>query len=148
MRPALHSLLALSLLNLTACHHYLPTEIEAVERPNSVRVNLSEPSDFELLELIARDIVMLDGEVVRWDDEALVLSVWWLTADNGTEFRAQGETAIVPREQINHLELKEFSLLKTIGLAALFTGLMAVGVGTLAAAGLIGSGSGPDDPSQ
>lgn len=148
MRPALHAVLVLSLLNLTACHHYLPSEIDAVERPNRVRVTLSEPSDFELLDLVARDIVLLDGEVVRWDDETLVLSVWWLTANYGTEFRAQGETAIVPREQVNHLELKQFSLLKTIGLAALFTGLLAVGVGTLAAAGVIGSGSGPDDPSQ
>jgi hypothetical protein len=148
LRPALHTVLALALLNLTACHHYLPTGIEAVERPDRVRVTLSEPIDVELLDLTARDIVLLDGEVVRWDDDTLVLSVWWLTASNGMEFRAQGETTVVPREQLNHLELKQFSLLKTIGLAALFTGLLAVGVGTLAAAGVIGSGSGPSDPQQ
>jgi hypothetical protein len=146
MKRALHTVLALSLLNLTACHHYLPTEVEAVERPNRVRVTLSEPQDFELLDLVARDIVQVEGEVVRWDDETLVLSVWWLRANNGNEFRAQGETAAVPRERVNHLERKQFSLLETIGLAALFTGLMAVGVGTLSAAGVIGSGSGPSNP--
>lgn len=148
LRPALHTVLALALLNLTACHHYLPTGVENVERPDRVRVTLAEPMDVELLDLTARDVVVLDGEVVRWDDETLVLSVWWLTANNGLEFRAQGETAVVPRERLNGLELRKFSLLKTVGLAALFTGLMAAGIGTLAAAGVIGSGSGPSNPPQ
>ncbi len=148
LRSALHLVLAVSLLNLTACHIYVPTGVGRLERPDRVRVHLAVPGQFELLDLTAKDVTVVDGEVVRWDEETLVLSVWWLESRYGLEFRGQGETIVVRREHINHIEERKISVLNTAVLIGLFTAAMAVGVGALASAGASGNGSGPDDPPQ
>ena len=83
LKSALNLLLLVSAIGLAGCHAYVPTGIESLERPDRVRVYLSEPDSFELLDLTAKDVRVVDGEVVRWDDDTLVLSVWWLEAANG-----------------------------------------------------------------
>ncbi|UCC73531.1 MAG: hypothetical protein JSV86_02925 [Gemmatimonadota bacterium] len=146
LRAAVQVLLVVSVFNLSACNVYVPTGIEDLERPDRVRVYLSVPSEFELLDLTANNVSSVDGEVVRWDDEELVLSVWWLESSYGLEFRGQGETIVVPRQHINHIEERKFSVAKTAGLIGILVVAFAVGVGSLAAAGASGSNGGPPDP--
>jgi hypothetical protein len=143
---AVNLLLLVSVMNLAGCRVYVPTGIETLERPDRVRVYLSEPGEFELLDLTANNVTMVDGEVVRWDDEALVLSVWWLEAANGLEFRALGETITVQREHISRLERRKISVGKTVGLVAVVVVAFAVGVGAVAGIAGGGSGSGDSDP--
>jgi hypothetical protein len=146
LRWAVNALVLVSAINLAGCTVYVPTGIERLERPDRVRVYLSAPGQFELLDLTANNVTVVDGEVVRWDDESLVLSVWWLEAASGLEFKAVGETIVVQRENINHIEERKISFAKTVGLVAIVVVAFAVGVGALASVGGSGSGGGPPDP--
>ncbi len=130
-----------ALTTLAACQHYVPTTIEQTERPQRVRVHLSNPVSVELLDITAHNATLIDGEVVRWDDEELVLSVWWIEGPGNSEYRGQGETAVIPRSHIAAIEAREISVGKSLALAGMVVLVTIVGVGTLTATGGSGSGS-------
>lgn len=111
------------------CHSYVRTDVPGLERGDRVRVFLSEPGAFRLGEVTAERVLQLDGEVVGWDEERLVLSAWWARSVSGREYAGEGLTVHVPREQVRDLEIRR--------LAALETGL--VSAGGLAAALAIGA---------
>lgn len=146
LKSAVNLLLLVSAIYLAGCLAYVPTGIESLQRPDRVRVYLLEPGRFELLDLTANNVTVVEGEVVRWDDDTLVLSVWWLEAGSLLEFRAQGETIVVRRDNLNHVERRKISIGKTVGLVAIVAVAFAVGVGALVSVGGGGGGSGPPDP--
>jgi hypothetical protein len=137
----------LALLGVAACQHYVPATVNDLERMNRVRVRLSEPLEVELMDLTANNATLLDGEVVRWDDESLILSVWWVEAMGGLEFRGVGETVEVPRDQIAELEERKISVFQTVGLAALLVAGMVLIGSAFSGAGSSGE-DGEDPPPQ
>ncbi len=134
---------ALVLLILVgACMNYVPASVEQVKRPDRVRVRLSVPGTYELMDLTANRVIEIDGEVVRWDDEELVLSAWWLAGEGGLEFRGVGETVVVRREHIGEIERRKVSPVKTAGLIGAGVLATALGVATLASPGGTAGGAG------
>jgi hypothetical protein len=121
-----------ALLSLVACQHYVPTTIEQTERPDRVRVHLSRPVSVELLDLTAHNATVIDGEVVSWSDDQLILSVWWIEAGGQSEYRGQGETAVIPRSDIASIESREISLVNTLMLAGVVVLTIVLGAGALA----------------
>lgn len=144
MRRYLHRSTALLLMALLGCYSYVETGLPTLERGDRVRVYLSEPATFDVGELTANNIVRMDAEVVRWDEEELVLSAWWLTAAAGREFNGNGRTVYVPRGQLDAIERRSVNGLQTgLLVAGSVAGLVALGA---AVGGGIGGGGGDGPP--
>lgn len=135
MRPiALVPLCAL----LSGCFTYAPTR-DAPGQAARVRVTLSSPADFRLRDFTANEVVVAEGEVVRVEEERLVLSALELRARSGYEFIGQGETIAIPRSNVAVLETRRVSAWRS----ALVAGAL-VAVMTLTEQ-LIGIGGGDDN---
>lgn len=126
-----------SLLFLSACYTYTPATDVMPGRQAAIRARLSEPSSFTVGTVSLHAIHLVEGEVVRWDDEHLILSATWLqsTADQG--FSGEGQTLVVPRDRIAVVERKNLSKLRTAGVVGLGTV-----AGLLVRMALPGGGSG------
>jgi hypothetical protein len=93
-----------------------------------------------LINLTANNVVQVDGEVVRWEEDRLVLSAWWLRGANGIEHRGIGETVNIPRGFLGSVERKQVSVART----GVLVGVIAL-LAVLAQASL-GGGGGPEGP--
>jgi hypothetical protein len=103
-----------------------------------VRAHLSTPESFPLTNLTANNVVEVDGEIVRWEEDRLVLSAWWLRAGSGIEHRGIGETVNIPRSSLGAVERKQLSVTRT----GVLVGFIAL-LGVLAQAAL-SAGAGPE----
>ncbi len=79
-----------------------------------VRVHLSTPTDYRLLDFTANEVVVAEGEVVRSDSQVLVLSAMALKGRTGTEFSGRGESITIPRERIAALHRQQLSPSRTL----------------------------------
>lgn len=140
----------LALVATAGCFSYAPINGHepAPRLGTEVRAHLSTPESFQLTNVTANNVVEVDGEVVRWEDERLVLSAWWLRALNGTEHRGIGETVNIPTSSLGTVERKRVSVAKTgalagfgVLLAVLFNSALTSGAGG-------GEGPGPPPPPQ
>lgn len=137
--------LLLTVFACNACFSYAPAPAAGPppEQGTAVRVYLSEPQDVRLTEITGNDVVRIDGEIAAADADEMVLSAWWLHARSGYEFRGQGETVRVARENVARVERKRLSYLRSGGLVAL--GVLAGILFTVVEVG--GGGRGPgEDP--
>lgn len=107
---------ALLLLVLTAstagCFHYVPVEA-APPQGTPVRAFLHRPVPVELREITANNIVMVRGEVIREEDERLLLSAFALESASEFEHVAAGETVALPRDALERIEVKRISPTRT-----------------------------------
>jgi hypothetical protein len=134
------SLLLMAAL-LNGCFSYVPANGDAPTPGQRVRVYLQEPQDFRLTNVTANDVTLIRGEFAQEVEDGLALSAFLLTSQNGYENLARGETTLVPRTNIQALELSRLSAAKTAGLAAIVAGI-GVLVSAAIASGFAG-GSGP-----
>lgn len=143
---------ALFVGSLAACYKYVPVHANPapheLRQGTAVRVQLSEPGQFKLTELIADNVFVVDGELVRVDQDALVLSAFWLRTGTGYEHKGIGETVIIPLETIAALERKAVSFWKTAGLAGGWVALSVLGIVALTSGGEGSPGGGPPPPPQ
>jgi hypothetical protein len=113
-RPVAIALLLCSLLN--GCFSYAAVQ-STPGRAARVRVQLASPADFRLAEFTANEVVVADGEMVRADEQELVMSVLRLQARSGYEFVGRGETITIPRSNIVSLQRKRIAPLQSALLA-------------------------------
>lgn len=107
------SALAAFLVLVTACHKYVPVQTEApVARTTYVRAHLAEPRDFRLTNVSPNNVDLIEGEWIEWRGDSLALSAFWM--DTGRlDFKAEGETVLIDRENLGLLEVKKIDPLKT-----------------------------------
>jgi hypothetical protein len=113
-----------------------------------IRVHLSEPGDYALTDLAPRNVTLIDGELIDWTEDELLLSVLWMKTGSGMEFAGRGETVAVPGTAIGLVERRVVSAGKTVGIALLIGGAVAaIGV-VFGASGGEGGGTQPPAPPQ
>ncbi len=120
MRSVLSFLLFIS---MSGCYTYAPASSASLAQGAAVRARLNAPGDFPLTDLTANRVMTVDGEVVRQDADALVLSATWLRSQSGYDFAAAGETVTIPAGTIAAVERRKVSLLRSAGVA--MAGLLA-----------------------
>lgn len=135
LRPAVLLLLAAPFLN--ACYRYVPTPEMGAARGSRIRVNLLQPEQVRLSEVIVSDAVTIAGEIIRVDGRRVALSALAVTSRSGSKRLGKGETVVVVRNNIRSLEEKQISILRTAGLA----GAMLL-LGTLAGLAMQDAGGG------
>lgn len=109
--------LSLAALCLSACFSYIPTDPSRLGTGARVRVRLQEPQSVPLRNLTANDIVAARGEITVVRDNEIVLSALALESALGREYAAEWETVTLPRERLAAVERREFSWIRTAGLA-------------------------------
>jgi hypothetical protein len=132
--------LFLFLLSATSgCYGYVPIEAGAPlpDPGSSVRVRLSPARSFELGEITANSIAIVDGEVARWDEERLVL---WPSS-----LRSSTETVHILRSSMATTEGRQLSVARTGSVVAvgILAGVLAVALFGGDAGGAQGPGNGP-----
>ncbi len=131
-------------IQATGCYSYVVVNSGA-PLPSTgaeVRAHLTEPGRFRLTNITAENVVRVDGEVVRWGPDQLVLSAFWLRSRGGLEHKGVGETVVIPRTRIATLERKQVSAVRSggfIGVTILLAALV-----TAAFGGGGGPGEGPN----
>ena len=138
------------LLVHTACYSYRPVATsprfsssssgtaaapeQAVEEPEvkqgqRIRVHLAEPGDYALTDVAPRNVTLIDGELIQWTEDELLLSARWMRTGSGLEFAGRGETVAVPLTAISLVERRVVSAGKTAGITlAILGALTAMGV--------------------
>lgn len=124
---------------MAGCHVHIAAEPQMLERGDRVRVHLARPAEYRLREMSPANIVRVDGEVAQVTDTTLVLSAWWLRSASGLEYAGEGWTVHVRREDVQRLEERRVSGVRT-GL------LVAGGVAAAALLGAAALSGGSDGP--
>lgn len=138
----------------TACYSYRPVATsprfsssgtaaapeQAVEEPEvkqgqRIRVHLAEPGDYALTDVAPRNVTLIDGELIQWTEDELLLSASWMRTRSGLEFAGRGETVVVPLTAISLVERRVVSAGKTAGIT------LAI-LGAITAMGAVFGGSG------
>jgi hypothetical protein len=70
-------------------------------------------SDFELAQITVNNIDQVEGEMVRLDSGALVLSATWLQAVTGNGYAGNGWTVRIPESNLAGFEEKRLSWWRT-----------------------------------
>ena len=124
----------------TGCSRYLilPLEGPPPDRGTGVRAHLKSPGPFSAGPIIVPNVSMLSGEMVELTDDDVVLSLFWLQAFGGSEFRGEGETVAIPLDNLQMLEVKRIAPAQT----GVFIGLIVV-VAALLPLALSGGGGDP-----
>ena len=87
------------------------------DRGAPVRAHLLEPQRFPLRDVTAENVVRVDGEIIEWDSERLLLSAYWMRSNSGLAHNGVGETVVLDRSALSKLERKRFSIGKSAALA-------------------------------
>jgi hypothetical protein len=133
------------LLSLTACYGYVPVNGDLPPRQTVVRTYLSEPSSFTIDQVSLHGINQVEGEVVQWQDDYLVVSASWLWSISGQEFGGNAQTLIIPRERLQGVERKQLSKTRTagiVGIGAILATFIKVALPTGSASGGTPGGGG------
>jgi len=135
----------------SGCFSYqsVPRELPLPDRGASVRAHLSEPGRFRLFDVTAENVVRVDGEVVGWSTDSLIMSAWWLQSGSGLEHKGVGETVALNRSALTAVERKRFSVARSGALVGVIALLSVLAGATVEA---VGAGSsnppGPVPPSR
>ena len=122
-------LLVAILFMSTGCSRYLTVPIGSTppERGTGIRAHLRQPGAFSAGPVIVPNVSILSGEMVEVTDDDVVLSLLWLHAFGGSEFRGVGETIVIPLDNLQMLEVKQIAPLQT----GVFIGLIVVAAALL-----------------
>ncbi len=125
----------------TGCSRYLTLPLGGTppERGTDIRAYLRQPDEFPAGPIIVPSVSMLSGELVEVTDDNVVLSLMWLQAFGGTQFRGAGETIVVPLDNLQSLEVKKIAPVQT----GVFIGLVVVAAALLPKALSGGGGDAP-----
>jgi hypothetical protein len=114
-------ILVLAALPIAAgCYHYVPLVPSGAPQGTPVRARLNTMSNFELAQFTVNNIDQVDGEMVRLDTGALVLSATWLQAVTGNGYAGNGWTVRIPEANLAGFEQKRLSWWRT---GVVFAGL-------------------------
>ena len=141
--PRSRAVVATGLIGLTGCYSYVPLAGSFPPRGTQVRASLSTPENVALRDVTVSNVVLLDAEVVRSDQDSLVLSAMSLRSGSGTDYPAAGETVSIPASSVQSLETRRFSPLRS---SVLIVAAGAAAALVFAALGTVDSGGGGGKP--
>lgn len=136
------SLVLLLTLGLNGCFAYVPSGGGPLRQGAGVRAVLKNPQDVRLVEVTANNVAVVEGEVVRADAETVLLSARTVISSSGYEQLGGGATVEIPRGNIERLEERRFSTVRSAGLAGIVVALTAVTAAAATGLGIRGGGSG------
>ncbi|MEJ2216250.1 MAG: hypothetical protein P8099_06505 [Gemmatimonadota bacterium] len=107
-------LLVAAALYLSGCFAYVPVPPNAPPpKGTAVRVRLATPADYRLARYTANDVVEVEGEVIRAEQDRLLLSAFGMRSAADFEFVAEGETVAIPNDQLASFERKKVSVFRS-----------------------------------
>ena len=108
-------LLVAILFMSTGCSRYLtlPLGTTPPERGTGIRAHLRQPDEFPAGPIIVPNVSMVSGELVEVTNDDVVLSLLWLEAFGGSQFRGEGETIVIPLDNLQSLEVKKIAPVQT-----------------------------------
>ena len=111
----------------SGCFRYVPVG-ETRPRPGQeVRVVVSEPLEVELNRVTLREAKLLDGPLVRWNQDSLVISAWWVESQRGLRQEGEGELVGIPVVDVALVETRELATGKSVLVgSAIVAGLLLV----------------------
>lgn len=131
-------LVLLGAVLLSGCYTYVPAEVGAPPRGAAVRAHLDPAVTVPVGEIAVQQTVRVEGEVVSWDPDQLVLSASTLYSTSGQDFLGGGRTVHLPRTALAQLEARHLSTWRT----ALLTGGLIAGAVVLGVIAQEGFGGG------
>lgn len=136
------TVLLLAAITLGACHGYVEVETGVPTRGSVVRAHLQPPAPVSIGEVSIEQTASVTGEVVSWEDDALIVSARTLLSAAGQDYLGDGYTVTLPRRAIAGIEERRLSVWRT---ALLTTGIL-VGSVVLGLAAREGFGSAGGEP--
>jgi hypothetical protein len=130
----------------SGCYHYVPLNPSTAPQGTPVRARLNTMSEFELAQFTVNNIDQVEGEMVRLDTGALVLSATWLQAVTGNGYAGNGWTVRIPEANLAGFEQKRLSWWRTgvvVGGIAVGTWLGFEALGLSPSSGTGGGGTPP-----
>lgn len=106
-------LAAAALIPLAGCYSYAPLGREALQPQVEVRAHLTRSGAADIAAPADVSDLLIDGEVVRWDEDDLRVAVWRADLRTGTRFQPQRQTLSIPWAAIAGLEQRRLSYWKT-----------------------------------
>jgi hypothetical protein len=129
MRRVLSVLLAVW---TAACYTYTPTQVSAQPAPREqLRVELTMTGTDSLARVLGPGVKTVDGRLIQATPESIELGVTQVTMYSGLEQYWKGESVVIPKQYVQGLDTRTFSLGKTGLLAGVILAmLLALGAGT------------------
>ena len=120
-------LVLLLVVAVSGCFRYVPVGGTRPQPGQEIRVVVSEPVEVELNRVTLREAKLLGGPLVRWNQDSVVVSTWWVESQGGLRQQGEGELVGIPVVNIAFVETKDLATGKSVLLGS------AIVVGVLAA---------------
>jgi hypothetical protein len=129
MRRVLSVLLAVW---TAACYTYTPTQVSAQPAPREqLRIELTPTGTDSLARVLGPGVKTVDGRLIQATPESIELGVTQITMYTGLEQYWKGESVTIPKQYVQGLDTRTFSLGKTGLLAGVILAmLLALSAGT------------------
>jgi hypothetical protein len=112
------SILAWALLATVGCHYYAAPEAGAPAPGTAVRLELEAPQTVDLSEAVLRDIVSVEGPVLSWSSDSVLVSSNWVVSERGSRNRTLGEPVGIPTVSIAEVQEQKVHKGRTAALIA------------------------------
>lgn len=110
------------LVSLVGCYTYVPLTTPQAEPGSLVRATLAEPSDITLPDRTLRVVERVDGEVVGFQADTMIVWARAFATDEGVSRLSTGQPVPLLRSTVLRLETRQLSTTRTVA----FFGLAAV----------------------
>lgn len=105
-------------LSLPGCYHYVPEAGRALTQGTPVRIRLQTPQSFELASMTVHNVGAVTAEMIREENDEVVVSTLWLDALAGPGFSGENWTYRIARGNIASLEIRTLSAWRTFAVVA------------------------------
>ena len=130
----------------SGCFRYVPVG-ETRPRPGQeVRVVVSEPLEVELNRVTLREAKLLDGPLVRWNQDSLVISAWWVESQEGLRQEGEGELVGIPVVDVALVQTRELATGKSALLGSAIVAGVLLALDQFFSRSIFGAGGGSGDP--
>jgi hypothetical protein len=118
MRSWIRSILAGSLFATVGCHYYAAPEAGTPTPGTAVRLELEEPQTVDFSEAALRDIVSVEGPVLSWSPDSVLVSSNWVVSERGSRNRTLGEPVGIATVSIAQVQEQKVHRGRTAALIA------------------------------
>ena len=134
----------------SGCFRYVPVGETRPQPGQEVRIVVSEPLEVELNRVTLREAKLFDGPLVRWNQDSLVVSAWWVESQGGLRQVGEGELVGIPVVDVALVETRELATGKSVLVGSAIVAGVLVALDQFFGESIFGSvgGSGDGPPTQ